>query len=97
MNGKDPAYLKSKAEMYRAAWEQPIGQFFNYTERFNQPLTEIADVLGKEEVFTSTQEESILAFIAQDPDSTDGLVECACRYTGVPLEPRLDDNTADLA
>jgi hypothetical protein len=99
MDGKDPEYVQAKKEMYKRAFQEERLSFYNYTERFAQTATELADLEGEKDVFvTSSTEENLVGFLANDPElGPDGVVECACRYTGVPPGPRLADNTIGVS
>ena len=94
MDGKDQEYVKDKKEMYSRAFQEERLSFYNYTERFAQEETELADAEGDDVLVTSSTEQDLVGFLANDPElGSDGVVECACRYTGVPPRLRLADNT----
>ena len=97
VRGKDPAYVEQKREVILENLEQPIGTFFNYTERFNQVETQLSDVAGDEQFVLLGEPQSILGFIEEDPSNPGLLINCGCRFTGGTPLTRLAGNTPDAA
>ncbi len=96
VEGKEKSFVDNKEQVLLDNIQNELGLFFNYTEAFDQVATQAADKGGVDVIVPSGQEQTILGFIEEDPGNPDLLVNCGCRFTGVPPGERLDDNVASL-
>lgn len=94
LNGTDAAYAEEKKRMLIDNAKKAFGTWFNYTEHINQAKMEEADAAGPDVMVTFGEDiRKILGFIIPNPADVTNIVNCGCRYTGVPIEARRDENT----